>query len=216
LTKEELKNWENRLFPGLVSNIEFIVNNIPDDGILYDIGANTGLLTSHILNYKPELKVFMFEPVKEYYSHVMEKFSNNHKVTMFRCALSDTDGSTKISIHADNKGYNTLTQIREYGSTQEIPTARLSTMIDNLLLPVPDIMKIDVEESEYLVINGYEELMNRGHLPKIIYMEIGIREGHMLWNKEKEMIEYLFSLGYERFDYENKNNTYDAVFKLNK
>ena len=214
MTSYELQSWENRLLPSLMDNINFIVDNIPDNGILYDIGANTGLLTSEILKRKPDLEVFMFEPVSEYYTIVANKFLYNPNITVYQYALTDLEGSIKISIDNNNRGYNTLTNIREYGMIQEVPTTSLSKLIKKSDMPIADIMKIDVEESEYMVIEGYKELMDQGHLPKIIYMEIGIRTGHTLWQKEKDMIEYLFSIGYERFDYENMNHTYDAIFKL--
>jgi FkbM family methyltransferase len=214
LTNEEEQQWESRLLGGIQPNIDFIVNNLPDNGVLFDVGANTGLLSLEVLKRKPTTKLFLFEPIPEYFQSIENKFRDKDAVWMFRYALTDTIGVANISMDNNNRGYNTLSSIREYGSITTIDTADLSYFVDTYNLPIPDVMKIDVEESEYLVIEGYKKAMERGHLPKIIYMEIGIKAGYDLWDKEKQMIEYLFSSGYERFDYENNHYTYDAIFKL--
>ena len=62
-----------------------------------------------------------------------------------------------------------------------------------------------------MFIQGCKELF-KDYTPDKIVMEIGFIPGHPMWEKEKDMIEYLFSVGYKRYEYENRTGTYDAVF----
>jgi FkbM family methyltransferase len=205
-------SWENQLYPSLIENIEYICSNISDDGVLYDIGANTGLLSSKVLEKKPDIKIVLFEPIKNYYNSAVEKFKNNKNVLLYNIALIDNTDSIEMSVDRSNLGWNTISEIRDYGEKEIVNGTTLSNIVSKQNIPLPDFIKIDVEESEQLVIEGARTLFNK-HIPKNILIESGISNGHRLWNKQVDMFEYLFSLGYKRFDYNNKG-TFDARFEL--
>lgn len=208
----KFENWDNTLLSSLLDNINYIIANLPEDGVYYDIGANTGLLTEKIIEERPDITCYLFEPVKEYYDYIKERFKGNDKVIAFNFALIHDNGSALICKHDNNLGYNTMSFISEYGSKEEIICRTLSDVVEEYNIPKANLMKVDVEQSEYFLIEGCKKLFNTGVIPDIILMEIGVGVDHPGWPKEKEMIEYLFSLGYKKFDYE-RNDTYDAIFR---
>jgi len=208
---EKHQMWEDKLLTSLTDTIDYIVKEIPENGVLYDVGANTGLLTQKVIEQRPDITCVLFEPVNEYYNLISEKFRYNPKVIFFNCALTDQNGTTTISRDGYNLGYNTITSISEYGDKEEIQCRTLSSLYNEFKFPKPDFIKADVEQSEAFFIDGCKEMFKLD-TPSQILIEIGITNAYQLWEKEKEMIEYLFSLGYERFDYD-KNHTFDAIFK---
>jgi FkbM family methyltransferase len=209
---DKIKNWEYSLLPSLINNINYIVDNIPENGVFYDVGANTGLLSQMVLNKRPDVKFYLFEPIMEFCQYMYDKFSNNSNVAIINTALMHERGVFKISKDHNNLGYNTINFIENYGIIEEVPVMTLSEAYKEFNLPEPDFIKADIEQSECYFIDGCKELFNNGIQPSKILMEIGIPNNHHLFTKEKEMIEYLFSLGYKRFDYD-KSHTYDAIFE---
>jgi FkbM family methyltransferase len=208
----DFKDWENRLYPSIVDNIDYIIYNTPISGVFYDIGANTGLLSEKVHQKRPDITYILFEPVKKYYDNIVNRFKNFDNVKVLNYALIDREEDIPISVDGNNLGWNTISEIREYGDKELVKGTTLFKAFIQERLPIPDFIKIDVEESEHLVIKGAEPFFKR-HVPDRIYIECGIPEGHSLWNKQVDMFEYLFSLGYKRFDY-NLKETFDAKFEL--
>lgn len=210
----DFTNWENRLYPSLVANIDYICTNIPINGVLYDIGANTGLLSLKVLEQRPDISIVLFEPVKRYYDSILKKFENRSNVKAYNIALFDVNTELEISIDNNNLGWNTLKVLADYGEKEKVIARRLYDLFVEENLSLPDMIKIDVEKSEFLIIEGARPLLDK-HIPEKMVMEIGITKNDYYWPNEVYMMEYLFSLGYKRFDYEkNSENTYDAKFEL--
>lgn len=197
----DYKSWEDRLYPSLIPNIDYIVKNTPTNGVFYDIGANTGLLTEKVLEQRPDLIAVLFEPVKRYYDSIDAKFKNNNKVSYFNCALIDEKKELSISLSSENLGYNTLTIIKEYDTLEKIEGDTLSNIVSEYNISYPDLIKIDVEESEFLVIKGCIDFF-KVHKPKKIIMECGVPGSEELKKERDAMISYLIGLGYTMYDYD--------------
>lgn len=209
---ENFKQWEDRLYPSLVKNIEYIVEKTPINGVVYDVGANTGLLSQKVYEKRPDIKFVLFEPIKRYYDEVLRKFGNNDNFICLNVALLDENKDLEISIHYENLGMNTLSFISNYGNKEKITG---NTMYDCWLknnLPFPDFIKIDVEHAEYYVIEGAKKLFEIKK-PTALLIEIGVLKGNPLWEKEVSMIEYLFSIGYKRFE-DRYTEMFDAKFEM--
>ena len=205
------KEWEDRLKPSLFPVVDFIVSKCPSGTVYYDIGANTGLLTSMVLEKRPDLSCVLFEPVKDYYDHIVERFSQQKNVKCINAALTNKEGEVEMSIDSSNLGWNSLTQVARYGEIQKVPGRKLDNLFKEEGLPKPYLVKIDVEESESLLVEGATSFFLENK-PNAIIMEVGIKEDHFLWDKEVWMFEFLFSMGYNRFDYRKKQSTYEAIF----
>lgn len=207
----DYSGWEQVLSADVGKLVDSYFNDITPGEVIYDVGANVGVFSNKILNLYPDVTLVLFEPVKDYYQYLKDKFAENKKVKVYNFALIDSTRFLSISKDGANLGYNTLTEISKYGNVEDVNGISLSSLqrIENF--PLPDLIKVDVENSEYLFIEGCKEMFKL-HTPRKIVMEIGVLKTHPLWYKEQEMIEYLFDLGYSRFDYKERTNTYEAVF----
>jgi FkbM family methyltransferase len=209
---DNFENWENRLYPSLVNNINYIIEKAPANGVFYDIGANTGLLSKKVFDKRPDLTFVLFEPVKKYYNRLVQRFSFSNNFICLNLALINENKNVTISVDSNNIGWNTLSIISEYGEQQEVTGCTLYEAYTRHNLPAPDFIKIDVEESEYYVIEGAKKLFET-IIPKNLLIEIGVTKLSPLWEKEKSMIDYLFSIGYKKFE-NDYNSTFDAKFEL--
>jgi len=169
-------------------------------------------LSQKVLDKRPDITFYLFEPIMEFCEHIFDRFKDNNNVYIFNAALMHENGVSQISKHDNNLGYNTISTITDYGEKENIAVFTMTTVVKELNSKPPDFIKVDVEQSEYYFIEGCKELFNSGVQPAKILMEIGIYNNDPFFEKEKEMIEYLFSLGYKKFDYD-KSYTYDAIFE---
>lgn len=204
-------SWENTLSNDVQNLVDNYFSDLKEGEVVYDIGANVGVFSDKVLNKFPNTRLVLFEPVKDFCDYLSLKFKEKENISIHNFALVDVNRSLSISKHEVNLGYNTISEIDKYGSVEEISGTSLSYIQQKENLPLPDLMKVDVETSEYLFIEGCKDLF-KFHTPRKIVIEVGVTKSHPLWEKEKDMMEYLFSLGYSRFEYESKINTYEAVF----
>ena len=215
---EKLRNWDATLVSSIEGNINFIESILPTikNKTFLDIGANTGLVTDSISKKFPDWIFYTFEPVKELYDYCVYKFKNNPNIKNFNIGFSDTEKKATISKHSNNLGFNTISGMGfTYGDQEEIELSTLDNFIKKHSIENIGFMKVDVECAEPFVIKGGESYFkNTKELP-IILMEIGnnIHSYPETWKKEIEMFEFLFDIGYQRFEYLDKINTYEALFR---
>lgn len=138
---------------------------IDKDSVVYDIGGNIGYHTVAFSSLAKE--VHTFEPNQKNF-YLLEKNTEKLKnVYLYNCACSDANGRSKIS------DYN-LDEVGNFGqcemtSRDGVPAQEcLTIMLDDLILPLPDVMKIDVEGHESRVIKGAYETIKRSN-PVILY-----------------------------------------------
>jgi FkbM family methyltransferase len=154
---------------------------------VFDIGAHVGfytLLSAELAG--KEGKVFSFEPLTANYEYLKKHIEiNNYKnIIPFNVAVSDKDGFASFK-----QGENTSTgQLTSEGEIR-VRTIAIDDWINNKKLPVPDILKIDVEGAEFAVLKGAVNLLNRYH--PIIFLSTHSGGIH------KKCCDLLLSLGYK-------------------
>lgn len=148
---------------GEYTQIEIDVLNlfIDKDSVVYDIGSNIGY---HTVGFASKAKhVHAFEPNKKNLRLLelnVEKLTN---VTVHPVACSDTVGDSFISDYElDDLGNYGECMMSDKG--QPCKTVR----IDDLNLPKPTVIKIDVEGHELKVFNGMRETI-KSSKPTILY-----------------------------------------------
>lgn len=180
----------------------FFMNLISRDGIILDLGANIGVTSYHLSKKFPRSTIFSFEPLQlnmDTLRRIKKKFKLKN-VQEYELAVGDKEGTIEMVmpviknvpmhglshvVHPDNNEFNE-------GNKYDVKMIRLDNF-DKLTKTSNDIvaMKIDVENFEYFVLKGGENLIAK-HKP-IIYCE--------LWDNEnrKKCIDFLNNLHYSAF-----------------
>jgi len=176
----------------------YFVDQLPDDGIILDIGANIGIMTYYLSKHTSKGKVFAYEPMPSNLIPLrwVIKFFGLSNVQLFETALGNETGSIEMVLpevdHVKKQGLSHVISddITEFNDGERFTTT--INKLDNLLvdeqLPINGI-KIDVENFEYQVFLGAEKILNT-HKP-IIYCE--------LWDNDNryKCFDYLTDLGYQ-------------------
>jgi len=202
----------------LVSSIE---NYIKEDSVIFDIGANIGFFTFIIGNkLSSQGSVHLFEPVpnlSEISRLILKEVK--YKTNYYKFALGDSNGKESIFLANDgNLGWNTMIKEKIDSDMKEVIID--VRKYDSLDIKVePTLIKIDTEGYEYKVLNGMVESMKKWSNLPIILCEIGWGKSHPSWDKIRNMVEMMQSLGYRicnldksSVNLDNINKTLDVLF----
>lgn len=170
-------NWNKKRFTTEHDVIRELLEELEEDDIFYDIGANTGLYTLFAAHNCSE--VFAFEPYPANVSSLKENISRNNAYNVKICdiVLSDSNGYVSFNQpQQDLIGYGSAS-IATDGTKATVKVAAKAG--DNLIssenLPIPNVMKIDVEGSEPLVVDGLEQTLSDSTC-RLVYCEVHISE----------------------------------------
>lgn len=132
----------------------------PDSNCI-DVGANKGDILKKLIKCSPNGRHFAFEPIPKLYQHLTKAYGR--KATISDYAISDVNSSSNFHYFHDRpavSGFKNRNFDNTYiQSTIEVQTRSLDSLIPgNLSI---DLIKIDVEGSEYLVLVGSKDLIRR-------------------------------------------------------
>ena len=131
------------------------------DKVFYDIGSNWGYFAFYAAS-KPGYTgaVNAFEPVAQTFDDLADWVAQSGlaaRITCHRLALSDKAGGGRMVVDAAVTGLARLTnETRGDGGDGDPVTL---AVLDDLDLPPPDVMKIDVEEHELEVLEGARSVL---------------------------------------------------------
>ncbi len=193
-------------------------------GNILDIGANLGVMSSHLCKRFPSATVHAFEPlvVNSRVIRIVQKKYKLNNLQLHEMALGDEDGIVKMILPLNGQTvmqglshvkHESITDWNE-GKEIEVPIKKL----DHLQLSENiQGIKIDVENFEYFALKGGIELI-KANKP-LIYAE--------LWANENRTncFNLLAEIGYSIFVYENnqlhifdesKHKTQNFFFRFSK
>lgn len=143
------------------SEIDLLKNFIDANSVVYDIGGNIGYHTVAFASMAKE--VYSWEPNDRNYLLLEKNTQELPNVKLYHCAVSNVVGDAFISDYdTTNPGNYGECMMSEAG--QPCKTVR----IDDLNLPAPDVIKIDVEGHELKVFQGMQNTVSK-HRPVIFY-----------------------------------------------
>lgn len=157
---------ESEGFGGEKHILELLVGVLRAGDVVYDIGSSFGFYSILLAkSVGPKGVVFAFEPGVEAHRHLLENISLNGltNVRPFRVAVGERSGMARLYLgNAEVDGTSSLVGPRsEVGNYQEVQVVVGDRFVEDEGLPVPRIVKIDVEGSEWAVVRGLRGTLAR-------------------------------------------------------
>lgn len=196
--------------------------------VIFDIGANKGILLKRFLNYFPEANIYAFEPIQELYQQLSKDFAKNKKIRVLDYGVSEVGGEKKFFI---NKGIDTSSflESRKTGlNSDEQVTLVRSEMVRTITIDQfcidrniqnIDILKMDIQGSEMAALKGSISMIEKQAI-RIIYIETYFVKQYKDQPLFYEIANFLISKNFELQDIYNPiygNNRIawcDAIFIL--
>lgn len=180
--------------------IDWIEGNSGKYSTMYDIGANIGAYS--LVAAQNNLNVFAFEPAYQNFFQLNNNVTLNNfdgKIKTFPVAFSSETkiedfnyiessiGTSKCFYNEENKYHlNESVKIKK-----SMMIFSLDDFIDLFRLPIPEMLKIDVDGGEFDILKGAPKTLQRKELRELI-IEI---DDHL--NSIKEIESYLAQFGYQ-------------------
>lgn len=126
---------------------------------IFDVGANSGIYSLISKSVNKNARVFAFEPIKENLKLLRSNNQlNNFDIKINEVGVSNKNGEAKMYALPNTVNYMTSINLNRYGSKDvveiTIPIVTLATIIEQNKIEKVDLIKIDVEEHEYQVLEG--------------------------------------------------------------
>jgi FkbM family methyltransferase len=133
---------------------------------VFDIGSSHSGWSYEVAQVFPAAQFDLFEPLLDHKAHYRD---NTREVLLARpdfrihkVAVGNFDGTTRIGL--DESGYGASTLVTQPNATFremiEIPIRRLDTIVFELGLPRPEVLKLDVQGGELAVLTGSGALLD--------------------------------------------------------
>lgn len=192
------------------------INKVLQPDVFWDVGGNIGFYSWLLLTHNSSLKTVIFEadPVNIELIESTALAAKINNIQLINAAVSNESGKANFAIDKLTGATGTL-QISEQTFIQrhyrkapnliEVKTVTLDQMWIKLGLPVPNLIKIDVEGAEKKVFDGAIELIQI-HKPCLIF--------ETTFPEKIKVIEYLKHLGYRLLSVEEINGTIETAYNL--
>ena len=170
---------------------------------VFDIGANAGFYTLACSRLAGATgHVWAFEPFAENAFNVLQHLRLNaiSNVTLVQAAVADRSGVAGFEIAQSNSMGMLSSQAKGY----LVPTISLDQLLHDQTLPMPDLIKMDVEGAEAAVLEGARALLQRRSAVLLIALH-----GDAPMRACQALLE---EAGYEVFSLDGKRLVADAAF----
>ncbi|MDD6210994.1 MAG: FkbM family methyltransferase [Bacteroidales bacterium] len=174
-----------------------VPDNLTSASVVYSFGVGIDISFDEELIRRFSCKVYAFDPTPKSKLFV-EGTQHSDRFCFFDCGLMDYDGNIKFYL-PDNPEYVSCTTFNRWGYDEElrkpieVPVKRLSTIMSELGHDRIDLLKMDIEGSEYCVIDD----ILKSQIPvKQLLVEFHHRFPNIGIKKTKDIILKLNNAGY--------------------
>ncbi len=149
--------------------------------LLIDVGGHQGSYTDELLKNFSNAKIILFEPSKSKYEILAEKYKENKKVSIENFAISNFSGKGKLYLNNNADSLATLYKREEknrdryFALEEDIEIIKFSDFWSaELNFQRIDLIKLDIEGSEFNVIKDLENNLSKINLIQFEFGEANI------------------------------------------
>jgi FkbM family methyltransferase len=181
-----------------MEEMAFVLHYLDKDDTFYDIGANVGAYTI-LTGLHIGCQTVSFEPHPKTFSYLERNISLGVKtdnITLFNIGLGSKAGRILFTSDKDTVNHVALNDAVNVIDVQ-------ISVLDELTLPPPTVIKIDVEGFEWEVLNGGKLTLENGKLQAIIIELNG--SGRRYGFKDEDIDILLKGYGFKPYTYDPFN-----------
>lgn len=172
--------------------------------LILDIGAFEGKYTDYLLKYYSESIFYLFEPSKNKFEFLKNKYSENSNCNIINAAVTDTTHPRILYSNNLTDSQSTLNYRVEahrnklFNFKEEVNCIKLSNFWKNeLSLETIDLLKLDIEGEEFKVLFDIKDYLHKVNLIQFEFGEANIASRTFF----KDIYEILESKSFSLFRY---------------
>ncbi len=177
-----------------------LLAEVGEGDTVWDVGANVGLYTQMFSDWVGSRgRVVAFEPVPSCFERLRQETAEYDNVTALNVGLSDVEATLPMHLDEDLEG-TTHTFVPERGSTGNVVDLAVhpgDTLRQRDDLPVPNVLKVDVEGFELEALRGLDATL-REPACRMVLCEVhfGVLEARGHKHGPREIQRYLRERGF--------------------
>jgi FkbM family methyltransferase len=152
--------------------LDAMLRELPEGGIIWDVGANFGLHAITLKHLRPDARVICFEPSPEQAGRLLRHSRENKTPVEVHCiglGLAKRIANLHL-VHSGNPGLSTFVPQNEYNYDMLLPSRveRGDDLIMAGSVPAPDVIKLDIERSEEDAMLGLRQTLASGSVSLVL------------------------------------------------
>lgn len=145
---------EIELVRAVLAHRQYAIVEIPDDGVVVDLGANVGTATAFFRAHSSRARIIAVEPDPETCSRLRANVGSLPDVEVIEAAVTDQDGT--VALRRTDSSWSASLNWGDHGEV-EVRAVRLQTLLSELDIGEVDLLKVDVEGSEYRIVESFHD-----------------------------------------------------------
>lgn len=192
--------------------VRSVVNSLQPSDVFFDIGSCVGIVA--IPAATTGATVYGFEPDPSYRGRLERNLVLNQLDNLHVVDWAVSDERSTVTLFTDGVGGTSpsLAKVGKRGDV-EVPTNSIDDAIAEGVLPVPNVVKIDIEGAEILALRGMQKLMHSDNAPRKIFCEIHPVFLEQFGATKEDCLTLFESAGYKRTLWEERDNEIHTVFE---
>ena len=178
--------------------LRLVLDDIKPGERLFDVGSCVGLYALHAA--RRGAKVVAFEPDPGYRARLNRNIEINRLADRIRVvdwAVSDSKGTAVLYTDGVEGRSPSLALVGERGSVA-VSTDSIDCAISAGSLPIPDIVKLDIEEPRYLALRGMAGLLRSDRAPRCLFIELHPTFLEAFHSSVQDCVDIVESSGYKK------------------
>ena len=159
-----------------------LVSAIRSGDIYVDVGANVGCIALEIAQHTGA-RIYAFEPQIRLARMIAisARMNDFNQVTVYSAAVGEKPGT--VTLHVPSHSVHaSLAALSEKCNDLQVPMVSLDAMVEAGELPIPTVIKVDVEGAEFQVLRGSQRILQK-HSP-ILLVEANYNSGKFDYTRE--------------------------------
>lgn len=184
-------------------DMEWFLKGIKSRGFvpknILDVGANKGEWSASTSEIFTEASYYLIEPQEELASDI-ETFFKKNKGAWFLGGAGAEDGELALTVWDDFAGSSFLPTGNEIGgkAQRKVPIYAIDSLINSGKMPVPDLVKIDVQGFEIEVLKGASSIFGK---TDVFILEASLFKYSSNQPLLHEIIAFMIEKGYFIYDF---------------
>jgi FkbM family methyltransferase len=194
-----------------------------DDGIIFDVGAHHGHAAQLFRKYFPRATIHCFEPFPESFDVLQKRTDDDPGIICHPYGLSNrrtmmdlysnARSDTNSLLATDPRAAETWDEgLYDGHGTVEAEFRSLDEVMEDLGIPMVTILKIDVQGSEYLVMEGASAACASGNI-QMIYSEYITQPTYRGQKRFDEALKVFYDASFDLHNIYNASFTEDGVLR---
>lgn len=174
--------------------LRFLLDRLSPEDVFFDVGACIGVFTLHAACKCR--RVLAFEPDEGFRQHLYRNIALNKVTNVEVIPWAVSDRSATVPLFTDGvAGKSPSLSNSGFGGQVLIETHALDDEVARGGLPLPDVIKMDIEGAEILALRGMRKLLT-SFPPRYIYVEIHPQALSGFSSSKQEVMEIFDAAGY--------------------